>query len=282
MRRLVVSAIGSVLAFSALLGGGCARCLTCSSMPQVSSLQVLVLDPLSHRIACDCVAGYAHRDYDRFGQALSREMGCDVAVHYAEDLSAQQESLATGRWLIVGKDSSQRHTAERLGVELHALARLHGLDGTTTLCGLFVAAADSRIKSLNDATGRSICLGPADAVEKDDLAVEALAAVDVVLPSPIRRATDCTAAALAVVDGDVDIAVVSSYALPLVEGCGAIPSGVLRVIGRTGTAPFITLFSSPAIDEAERIRIRKGLLRLNSNDRLMKAMESRGGFVAVR
>jgi len=282
MKRMVVPVICRVLALSALLGSGCARGLQLSSMPQVAPLQVLVLDPLSDQIACDCVAGYAHRDYGRLGEALSREVGCDVAVHYAEDLSAQQESLATGRWLIVGKDSSQRHTSDQLGVELHALARLRGLDGTANLCGLFVAAVGSGIDSLDDAVGRSICLGPTDAVEKDRLAVEALAVLGVVLPSPIRRATDCTAAALAVVDGDVDIAVVSSYALPLVEGCGAIQPGVLNVIGRTGTAPFITLFASPSIGEVERIRIREGLLRLNRDAPLMKAIESHGGFVAVR
>ena len=56
--------------------------------PNATALRVLVMDPLADQIACDCVAGYAHRDYDRFGTALSAALSRPVTVHYADDLRA--------------------------------------------------------------------------------------------------------------------------------------------------------------------------------------------------
>ena len=249
--------------------------------PNATALRLLVMDPLADQIACDCVAGYAHRDYDRFGTSLSAALSRPVTVHYADDLRAGLDDIPAGHWLVIGKDSVVRHDAKALDMTVSPLARLKGLDGTTDLHGLFIAMTDSPVKRLEDIRDQRLRFGPPGSIEKDGLARDALTGAGIPIPAPLPRSADCTAAALAVVDGEADIAVVSSYALPLVEGCGAIQPGRLKVIGQTAPAPFITVFTPDAPGPAERQAILAALLMLNKDQGLLKAMESKGGFVPV-
>src|SRR5215475_4956836 len=43
------------------------------------------------------------------------------------------------------------------------------------------------------------------------------------------------------------VAVIPGYALRLLEGCGSVKPGSLRVIGKTRAVPFITVFVSDSI-----------------------------------
>ena len=47
-------------------------------------------------------------------------------------------------------------------------------------------------------------------------------------------------------------AVISSYAKPLLEGCGTVQKGDLRVIGETQPVPFVEAFITDNAPEAER------------------------------
>ena len=74
-------------------------------------------------------------------------------------------------------------------------------------------------------------------------------------------------------------AVISSYAKPLLEGCGTVKKGDLRVIGETAAVPFVAAFVSETLETELQDSIRKELLDVFSEPLLCVALETKYGFV---
>ena len=55
-------------------------------------------------------------------------------------------------------------------------------------------------------------------------------------------------------------AVISSYAEPLLEGCGSIKKGDLRVVGQTQPVPFVTALVSDELDPAMQKQVLLSLI----------------------
>src|ERR1051325_918472 len=78
------------------------------------------------------------------------------------------------------------------------------------------------------------------------------------------------------------VAVIPGYAIRLLEGCGTIKPGNLKVIGKTEPLPFITVFVTDTIPTEKQEKILKTLLGVKTDAKLLKAMESRDGFKPVQ
>ncbi len=76
-------------------------------------------------------------------------------------------------------------------------------------------------------------------------------------------------------------AVISSYAKPLLEGCGTIHKGDLRVVGETEPVPFVGAFAVGSVSSADQARLTKLLLQASIDPALRIALETKSGFVAV-
>jgi outer membrane protein assembly factor BamB len=74
------------------------------------------------------------------------------------------------------------------------------------------------------------------------------------------------------------VAVIPGYALPLLEGCGTMQPGTLKVIAKTEAVPFITVFVSDAMPPSTRQKLLACLMAVNKDAKLLKALESRDGF----
>ena len=74
---------------------------------------------------------------------------------------------------------------------------------------------------------------------------------------------------------------ISSYAQPLLEGCGTIQPGDLRVIGETEPVPFITAFLRDDLAPQQQAAITETLLAVGQQSELQQALETAAGFVAV-
>ncbi len=74
-------------------------------------------------------------------------------------------------------------------------------------------------------------------------------------------------------------AVISSYAQPLLEGCGSVNKGDLRVIGQTGQVPFVTAFVREDLPQPTRSAIESALLDTGSDPNLLRQLETQKGFV---
>jgi len=240
------------------------------------------MDPLAAQLGCPCVPGYAQRDYEALAGFLSRRLGRDVRLRYAESLLQPAGYADKGvPDLVVGKFSEVASDASRTGLSLRPVALLTGGDGRVTQQGLFVVRADAPATSLGDLAGKRLILGPSESLEKSDAALASLAAYGVALRARPKRMETCNAAALAIAEGDADAAVISSYALPLLEGCGNIEKGLLRVVATTDEVPFIAAFAPEDMPAARLQMLRDALRAVGSRKRLLRRMESTSGFLPL-
>ncbi len=250
------------------------------------ALVMVVLDPLSKEIACDCVSGYAQRDYEKLGAYLQTALKRPVAVVFSESMTVAVKEKASGRAdIVIGKDSVVRSDAKSLGIgELEPVVALTDKQGVTTMRGLFIVRNDNPAASLLDIDGYQILFGPEKCDEKFKAPKATLKKLDVDVADEAKSCETCSVAAkelVALPKDNKTAAVISSYALALLEGCGTVKKGDLRVIGETDTVPFITCFASRSLPDSQRQELRAALLALK-DPALLTALESKNGFVPAK
>ncbi|MCC7474872.1 MAG: PhnD/SsuA/transferrin family substrate-binding protein [Pirellulales bacterium] len=252
-----------------------------------NTISLVVLDPLAEPLSCPCVAGYAQRKYEKLADYLSKRTGRGVAVTFAESF---EKALAKDGCkqidLAIGKDSVVRHDAAAKKMTVTPLARLTGQDGKTTQTGLIVVRSADPAKVPSDLRGYRILFGPRECDEKFAAARNALLAAGVEVPAAEDSETTdaCSDGATKIIEwGESQraAAVISSYAAPLLEGCGTIKKGDLRVVGETREVPFVTAFATNHVAEPLRAEIREALLAVGSDVALKEALESLLGFVEI-
>jgi len=253
----------------------------CAPAPSGPPLRIVVMDPLALPLACGRVDGYAQRDYAQLATFLERRLGRPVEVRWAEALTSQRARVADGVDLIIGKLSVALHDAERVGLRVRTLAMLTGQDGETTQTGLFVVRQKDRAKTVEDLKGYRLLFGPKEADEKHAAALATCEAFSIALPPKPATSPSCAAAAVAVIAREADAAVISSYCLPLLEGCGSIEKGELRAVGHTAPVPFIACLATYRVDAASERKILDALLDVRRHRRLLRVLESKSGFVPL-
>ena len=227
---------------------------------------MVVMDPLALPLSCPCVKGYAQRDYDKLGAKLQKELGRPVRVIYNESLTTALKCDAHGRAdVVIGKHSVVLFDAKRSGIKMKPVASLTGKDGSTMQNGLIVVPSDDPAKSVADLAGYHLVFGPPECDEKYLAAMTLLRKNGVKIPDKVETSPACSDGACLVLDEfkkdqtKHGAAVISSYAKPLLEGCGTVENGALRVVGETATVPFVEAFvnsqipSLPCADLAARL-----------------------------
>jgi ABC-type phosphate/phosphonate transport system substrate-binding protein len=246
-------------------------------------LTLIVMDPLSAPLACDCVQGYAQRKYEILGNFLSQRLQRPVRVYWSESLVTALNEKSSGQAdLVIGKHSVVLHDAHEAQLQVRPIASLTGADGSTTQTGLFVVRAKDPAQKMADLAGYRIFFGPEDCDEKSAAPLALLQAHGVALPNPVETSPACSTAATKLVELDATAkaaAVISSYAEPLLEGCGTIKKGDLRVVGTSAPVPFITAFVNASLPASEQARMRDALLAVGTDADLLIALETAEGFV---
>lgn len=246
---------------------------------------LVVMDPLSKELACACVEGHGQRDYRKLAAYLKAGLGRDVEIEFSDDLAETLAVVGEGREVIViGERSLVTHGAEQAGLKARPVCELSGRDGSTTDTALFIARADDPAKNLKDIGGRKVLVGLAEADARHAVTLAALREADPKPPAEPQRRPAGIEVALDVLDSSATpppVAVIPSYMLRLVEGCGSVNPGDLKVIGGTNAVPFITAFVSDNIAPETQAAIRDRLLSVKNDSALLKQMESRDGFKPV-
>jgi ABC-type phosphate/phosphonate transport system substrate-binding protein len=246
-------------------------------------LCVVVMDPLAARLSCPCVAGYAQRDYLALGRHLEKALGRPVKIGFGESLARGTQASGCPRaHLVIGKHSVVREDGKAGGIVVEPLAALTDQHGSRLLHGLFVVPTEDPAESLEDLVDYTIHLGPSEHAEKHSMALEALRRVAASDHPESKVAASCSDAAAAILDAPQPAqaaAVISSYAQPLLEGCGTVPKGALRVVGQTRPVRFITAFVTGDVDFPTRDRLKQALLDVGRDQNLCKKLESSRGFV---
>ena len=212
-----------------------------------TAFNIVVMDPLSDRLACDCVEGYAQRKYDNLSQFLEKQLSQKVWIRYGESLG-EILRVNPGRIdVIIGKSSVVEYDTGQAGISVHPIAALTDKIGSTKMTGLFVVRGNDKAEKIADLDGYKIMFGPQWETEKSVAAIKTLKSEGISVPNDIARGSTCNSSALAVIEKDADAAVISSYALALLEGCATIDKGQLKVVGKTGEVDFITVFAADSM-----------------------------------
>lgn len=263
------------LALSALATG----CGPSSQPAPREPLRMVVMDPLCKQLACACVKGFAQRDYEALAAFMGGKLRRPVEVFVNESI-ADALRVTDGKLdLVVGKESVVRAQASAARLPLAPLAMLSGRDGKTTLTGLFIVRSDDPARSVSDLKGRKILFGPSANDEKHAAAFAAMKSFGLPLPDKPETMATCNQTGLAVLEKQADACVISSYAMALLEGCGAIDKGALRVVGQTAPVPFITVFATERVATGDAEAITKSLLAVGGDAPLKEKLETRNGFV---
>lgn len=252
------------------------------SLAEDRTLHVIVMDPLSAPLSCDCVKGYAQRKYEKLGEFLAKQLGRPVKVTWSESLVKATKETDGAAHLVIGKHSVVLHDAQKLNRKYEPIAALTGSDGETTQTGLLVVRTPDAAQKVTDLKGYRVFFGPEDCDEKCAVVIDMLK--EAKLPVPTERETypSCSNAASKLMELKADekaVAVISSYAEPLLAGCGAVKKGDLRVIARSKPIPFITAFADGTLSTAEQESIKTALLAVAEEVELLEALETEAGFV---
>jgi len=243
---------------------------------------MVVMDPLSDRLACDCVKGYAQRRYDKLGALLQATLNRPVKVVYGDTIASVLREKSEGRAdLIIGKYSVVKFDAAHNQLPVTPLAMLTDTAGKTTQSGLVIVPSKDPAKTVKDLAGYEIFFGPEECDEKYAAPIAYLKEQGIPVPTQPATKPSCTKAAAAILDGSPTrvAAVISSYAQPLLEGCGSIEKGAVRVVGQSAPVPFIGAFATSSLTGDDLETVRETLLAVAEDSELLKALETQKGFV---
>jgi ABC-type phosphate/phosphonate transport system substrate-binding protein len=245
----------------------------------VAPLRVIVTDPLSSALCSTSAGDLARRDYSRLGAYLTRKIDRPVELSYAKTLPEVLASKSGQIDLIIGKASAVRSEAAQANANVRPLVRLTDGEGEADLTGLFIVRKNDPARTMKDLADYRILFGLAGDDERHSAALATLAEHGVTPVPPLQMAASNTAAALAVIEGAADAAVISGYAAPLIDGCDGVDKGALRVIGRTAPVPFITVFATAQVTQTAERAIVDALLGVANDPPLLEALSSKAGFV---
>ena len=256
---------------------------TQSLQAEEKAFTLIVMDPLAAPLSCPCVEGYAQRKYEALAEHLKQSLGRDVQLVFAQALSAGLKETDSKADLIIGKDSVVRADAATSKLEISALAQLTDKAGSTKQHGLIVVNKADPAQAAKDLTGYAIIFGPSEADEKHGAALKLLKNAGVSIPKTLQIDEACSDGACKVIDlgpKSKTAAVISSYAQPLLEGCGTIKKGDLRVVAQTEPVPFISAFANADLSDAEQASVKEALLSVSEKPELLDALESLAGFLS--
>ncbi len=281
-RRTALLAGLAVLGTSALPAGSLLPAAELDATAKTKqTLTVVVMDPLAAPLACDCVKGYANRQYQRLTEWLEAALDCKLNLVFAEslvELKAKDDSQSYD--IVIGKHSVVLHHARAIGQQLSPIASLVGNDGKTTQRGLFTVRSDSAAASLLDLDNAMFLFGNEDCDEKWSAPKKLIEQLEIEVAPESKSVASCSEAAkelLKLPADTVACAVISSYAAPLLEGCGTINKGDLRVIGQSEDVPFIVAFVNQELPSELRAKVANAICQSMPAD-LQASMETKKGF----
>ena len=284
---VVIAMLGLVLA-TQLSRAAESATATIAASDSPDTLMMIVMDPLARPLSCPCVQGYAQRNYDKLGEKLQKDLGRPVRVVYSESLTKALKDDTHGRVdIVIGKHSVVLFDAGKADVKVTPIARLSGKDGATVQTGLIVVPKDDPAQSVADLAGYRIVFGPEECDEKHAAAIALMKENGVKLPETLETSPACSDGACSILDefkkdsSFRGAALISSYAKPLLEGCGTVEKGALRVVGETEPVRFVEAFVTEQVNPTQRAEIAAAIIKSTADPLLRFALETRNGFVAM-
>lgn len=261
------------------LPGFCLILLGNSCHAESGELRVLVMDPLAAPLSCDCVDGHGQRKYDIWAEQLKLLLNREISLTFNENVNLAQKQTGQKYDLIIGKSNLVQFDLAHLKLKYSPIAKLTDKRGATTLRGLVVVRADSSFQNVAELAGYRVALGPIEDSETHQAAIGLFKEEQIIEKVNMVTAGSIDSAVFALSDGEVDAAVISDFMPSLLEGCGKVPEGSLRIIGQTVPQRFIELFVSINMPKETKVELLSALAALKGNPLLKGVLETKWGFV---
>lgn len=222
-------------------------------------VNVGVNEPFCRDTACVCAGRDAPRGYEWMAD-VAREAGLGLRLRYVPLEDDFAPALAAGELDgIIAKSwtALTAFRAARLACERLCDAPLP--DGNPDLTGVFITTVDSPLTSMRDLDGRRLGTGSPASYENFHAVDRLLAALDV-RPAARRQYDRCVHAAVSVIEGDTDAAVISNYCVRFGLDDYVGRPGVFRTLGETRPIPYATFAVSTAVPDPIRATLGASLL----------------------
>lgn len=225
------------------------------------TIRLAVNDIYCMQTACSCVHYVAARTYPETLQRLKEEYGIELKFDYYEEPYHLTDAILSGKYDgAVCKPWQALVPGGKSGADLQRVVDILDPDNNRWLAGIVVVLAGSPFQTLDDLNGKRIVIGDSDAYEKHHAAKRLFQARGLKFGLTNETAS-CIENLGDLLDGEVDAAVVSDYALTADCAVDLVDPSEFRTLGRTENIPLTSvMLDANKISSADRKRVKAALL----------------------
>jgi ABC-type phosphate/phosphonate transport system substrate-binding protein len=250
--RACVTALGLFAAFAlgderALANEETALAPELSPVPQPGAaqkplvLKIAVNDIYCRKTACECIGQVATRSYDTLVADLMSRHHITLELTYFMEVFDLQKAILANRYDgVLCKPWTALQYSNKTQARFKRVADLQDPDNKALMTGVFLTLTGSPVRTLADLQGKRIALGQEDSYEKHQAPLQVLAAKHI-QPAEQLLFSSCSENLSALLDGKVDVAVVSSYALTATCAVDFAKPEDFRTLAKTETMPLTSL-----------------------------------------
>jgi hypothetical protein len=222
-------------------------------------LRIGVNEPFCRETSSSCAGAEHVRQYDALVR-MARRAGLEIRlIHFKledELAGAVQRGEVDG---LVAKTWTVLRACRASGSDCERLCDVAMPDGQLRLSGVFIAASDGPLTSLQHLAGRKLAIGRSASYENSH-AVNRLLRKNGIKAADMQEFPGCVQATVAVLEGEADAAVVSSYCARYGLDDIAGRPGAFRVVGETESIPFVTVALPRSVPAPVRAELKNLLL----------------------
>ena len=229
-------------------------------------LKIAVNDIYCRKTACECIAEIATREYAGLVAALKDKYNITLEMTYFMEVYDLEKAIAANSHDgVICKPWTALRLAGKAGADFKRVADIRDPAGAAMMTGVFLALAGSPAKSLDDLQGKRIAFGQMDSYEKNQSPLAMLAARGI-KPGDCLYLSSCGENLDALMNGKVDVAVVSSYALTASCAVDFAKPEDFKTIARTTEIPLTSLMLDlKRVSPANARRVQSALLDLSGD-----------------
>lgn len=251
----------SLAAAGILLLSGCS---TRRSTPSV--LNIAVNDIYCTETACFCVHDVAARSYFQTLENLKSDFDLDVELTYFIEPYQLEEAILSGQYDgILSKPWIALRLQNQCGADFERVVDLLDPNNNGWLSGIVIVPVDSTIQTIDELSGKRIVIGEAESYEKHQAALRLFNRLNI-KPASIDTRASCGENIGELLDGNVDAAVISDYALSADCAVDFANPEDFRILTHTEMIPLTSLMiDRNKVSEKQIAQIRHQLLAVSGN-----------------
>lgn len=232
-----------------------------TAAPKPLRLKIAVNDIYCSKTACSCISKIATRSFDTVVANLQARHQITLELTYFMEVFDLQKALRANQYDgVLCKPWTALQYKGKTPARFKRVADLLDPDDKALMSGVFLTLAGSSVRTLADVQGKRLALGQEDAYEKHQAPLIMLEAGHI-QPSAQVFFSSCGENLNALMDGTVDVAVVSSYALSASCAVDFAKAEDFRTLAQTEKMPLTSLLVDLAkIPAAEAVRLQAALL----------------------